>query len=150
MNFRQVDVSDKPVTFRSATATGVLRLRAETLRVIRKGGVEKGDPLTLAEITGIAAAKMTPMLMPLCHPLKIESTEVRTRLRRDGVEATVTVSAHEKTGVEMEALTAVTVALLNVWDAVKRYEKNSEGQYTTTVIESVRVVKKVKKSIEIS
>lgn len=150
MNFRQVDISGKPVSYRSATASGVLKLRARTLKIIREGRVEKGDPLNLAKITAIAAAKLTPMLLPLCHPLRIESTNVKTRLLPTGVEATVTVSAHEKTGVEMEALTGVAVALLNIWDVVKPYEKDREGQYPTTVIQSVRVVKKVKQPIETS
>ena len=150
MDFRQIDISGKPVSFRSATATGILKLRAQTLEMIKEGRVEKGDPLTLAEITAIAAAKMTPTLLPLCHPLKIESTAVRIRLRASAVEVSATVTAHEKTGVEMEALTAVAVALLNVWDVVKQYEKDKWGQYRTTRIESIRVVKKVKLAIEIS
>ena len=150
MDFRQIDISGKPVSFRSATATGVLKLRVQTVEFIKKGRVEKGDPLTLAEITAIAAAKMTPTLLPLCHPLKIESTTVRIRLRASAVEVSATVTAHEKTGVEMEALTAVAVALLNVWDVVKKYEKDKRGQYRTTMIESIRVVKKVKRAIEIS
>ncbi len=118
------------------------------MKMIKSGKVEKGDPRTLAEMTAIAAAKMTPTLLPLCHPLKIESTIVRARLRPSGVEVTVTVTAHEKTGVEMEALTGVAVALLNVWDVVKQYEKDRKGQYPTTAIESIRIVKKVKRPIE--
>ena len=81
-----------------------------------------------------------------CHPLRIEQTQVTTRIRKESVEVTVTVSAHEKTGVEMEALTAVTVALLNIWDVVKPYEKDENGQYPSTRIENVRVVKKVKRN----
>ncbi len=150
VDFRQIDISSKPVSFRSATAIGILKLRAETLKIIKSGKVEKGDPRTLAEITAIVAAKMTPTLLPLCHPLKIESTRVRARLHPSGVEVTVTVTAHEKTGVEMEALTGVAVALLNMWDVVKQYEKDRKGQYPTTAIESIRIVKKVKRPIETS
>jgi len=148
MGFIQVDISGKPVSFREATATGRIRLKAETIRLMTKGELEKGDPLSLAKIAGISAAKQTSSLLPLCHPLKIEKTEVRTKVRSSAVEVTVTVSAHEKTGVEMEALTAVTVALLNIWDVVKAYEKDRSGQYPLTTIGPIRVVKKVKKPIE--
>jgi cyclic pyranopterin phosphate synthase len=150
VNFRQVDVSGKPVSFRSATASGVLKLRPRTVKITKEGKAEKGDPLILAEITAIAATKLTPTLLPLCHPLRIESTRVTTRLLPSGVEATVTVTAHEKTGVEMEALMGVSVALLNIWDVVKPYEKDKGGQYPTTVMQSVRVIKKVKRPIETS
>ena len=150
MNFKQVDISSKPVVYREATATGRIRLKSSTIRLIRGGKLEKGDPLSLANLTGILAAKQTPSLLPLCHPLKIEKTEVRTKVGDESVEVSVTVSAREKTGVEMEALTAVAVALLNVWDAAKSYEKDEKGQYPTTAIESIRVVKKVKRPIEAS
>src|SRR5438876_897242 len=104
MTFKQVDISSKPVVYREATATGRIRLKSSTLRLIRGGKLEKGDPLSLANLTGILAAKQTPSLLPLCHPLRIEKTEVRTKVGDDSVEVSVTVSAREKTGVEMEAL----------------------------------------------
>ena len=144
MIFRQADISKKPVTFRTATASGRIKLRRSTVERIRRGQTEKGDPKSLAEIAGMMAAKRTPELLPLCHPLKIESTTIETSIVPSGIEVTVTVSANEKTGVEMEALTATTVALLNVWDVVKSYEKDERGQYPTTQIEAVRVVKKAK------
>jgi len=144
MGFRQIDVSQKEVSFRKATAYGRIRLRRETISLIKKGKVEKGDPVSLAEMTGIQAVKKTPDLLALCHPLKVESTEVGVRLKPEAIEVTVTVSAHEKTGVEMEALTAVSVALLNIWDMVKQYEKDKEGQYPSTLIESLRVTRKSK------
>ena len=144
MGFRQVDVSRKPVSFRTATATGQIRLRRETISLIKKGKVEKGDPISFAEITGIQAVKKTPDLLALCHPLKVEGTDVKVLLKPEAIEVTVTVSAHEKTGVEMEALTAVSVALLNIWDMVKQYEKDKSGQYHTTKIESLRVTRKTK------
>ena len=140
----QVDVSRKPVIYREATATGRIRLRKETVRRIRKGSLEKGDPLQLASTMAIVAAKQTPALVALCHQLKIEKVEPKVKVGDDWVEVTVKVSAHEKTGVEMEALTAVSVALLNIWDVVKPYEKDSKGQYPSTSIESIRVTKKVK------
>jgi len=142
--FRQADISKKPVTFRTATASGRIKLRQSTVARIRKGLTEKGDPISLAEIAGMMAAKRTPELLPLCHPLKIESTTIETTIVPSGIEVTATVSANEKTGVEMEALTATTVALLNVWDVVKAYEKDGRGQYPTTQIQAVRVVRKAK------
>src|SRR5437667_1720740 len=148
MNFKQVDISSKLVVYREATATGRIRLKSSTVRLIRGGKMEKGDPLSLAKLTGILAAKQTPSLLPLCHPLRIEKTEVRTKVGDDSVEVSVTVTAREKTGVEMEALTAVAVALLNIWDVAKSYEKEEGGQYTTTAMESIGVGGTVKKAIE--
>ncbi len=144
VSFKQVDVSKKPASFRIAKASGRIRLKGGTVDRIRKGLAEKGDPMSLAKISGIMAAKRTSELLPLCHPLKIESTTIETSLSPSGIEVTATVSATEKTGVEMEALTATTVALLNIWDVVKAYEKDSRGQYPTTRIQDVRVVKKAK------
>jgi len=143
-SFRQIDISKKPATNRIATASGRIKLKQNTIRMIRKGLTEKGDPMSLAKISGIMAAKRTSELLPLCHPLKIESTTIETSLSTSGIEVTATVSATEKTGLEMEALTATTVALLNIWDVVKAYEKDSRGQYPTTRIQDVRVVEKVK------
>ncbi|HMD79286.1 MAG TPA: cyclic pyranopterin monophosphate synthase MoaC [Nitrososphaerales archaeon] len=141
---KQVDISGKPVVYREATATGRIRLKRETLRLIKKGRLEKGDPLKLASTMAIIAAKQTPAMVALCHQLKIERIDPKVKVGDDWVEVTVTVSAHEKTGVEMEALTAVSVALLNIWDVTKAYEKDSKGQYPSTSIESIRVTKKVK------
>lgn len=142
--FKQVDISKKPVTYRVATASGRIRLRPSTVARIRKSLVEKGDPISVSEIAGIMAAKRTHELLPLCHPLKIENTTIETTIISSGLEVTATVSANEKTGVEMEALTATTVALLNLWDVVKAYEKDGRGQYPTTSIENVHVVRKTK------
>ena len=148
MSFRQVDISKKPVSYREATAVGMIRLKPRTIRLIKEGKLEKGDPLSLAKLTGVMAAKQTPSLLPLCHPLAIERTEVKAKVTASAVEVSVTVSAHERTGVEMEALTAVAIALLNVWDVVKAYEKDEKGQYPDTLMESIRLVRKVKRPIE--
>jgi len=145
---RQVDVSNKEVVYREATATGRIRLKRGTVELIRKGGLEKGDPIPLAEAASVLATKLTPNVVLLAHPLKIEKVEPSVRLGEDWVEVTVKVAAHDRTGVEMEALTAVSVALLNIWDVVKGNEKDSEGQYPGTSIESIRVTKKVKKQVE--
>jgi cyclic pyranopterin phosphate synthase len=144
VSYKQVDISGKSVSLRTATAVGRIRLKPSTVKLIRQGRTEKGDPLSLAKITGIMAAKRTPELLALCHPLRIESTRVETLLQASGVKVTVSVSASEKTGVEMEALTAVSVALLNIWDVVKPYEKDGRGQYPTTQIYGVRVLRKLK------
>ena len=144
MPFKQIDVSRKPVVYREATATGRIRLKKSTVRLIKRGGLEKGDAVALASMTAIVAAKETPRIVALCHLLRIERVEPQVRVGADWVEVTVKVAAHERTGVEMEALTAVSVALLNIWDVVKAYEKDSTGQYPTTSIESVRVKSKVK------
>jgi cyclic pyranopterin monophosphate synthase len=145
MDIRQADISAKPVLFREATASGRIRLKPETVKRVREGLLEKGDALAISKTMAVLAAKKTPDMLALCHPLRIERTEVKTKFNEDSIEITVTVSAHEKTGVEMEALTAVSVALLNVWDVTKAYEKDEEGQYPSTRIEDIRVLKKVKR-----
>ncbi|MCL7393220.1 MAG: cyclic pyranopterin monophosphate synthase MoaC [Thaumarchaeota archaeon] len=141
---RQVDVSGKEVVRREAVARGFIKLRPETIQRIRSGALEKGDPLQVARLAGINAAKLTPFLLPLCHPLKLEHVEASLNVMDDGVEVMVRVVAHEKTGVEMEALTAAAIALLNIWDVVKQYEKDESGQYPLTEITSIRVLRKVK------
>ena len=145
MPFKQVDISSKEVIYREATATGRIILKGSTCERIRKGELEKGDPLSLAATSAILAVKSTPAMVALAHPLKVEKTEPKVVLGDGWVDVTVTVAAHEKTGVEMEALAAVSVALLNVWDVVKSYEKDQGGQYPTTRIESIRVTSKVKR-----
>ncbi len=144
MSIRQVDVSGKPIVRREAVARGFIKLREETIRRIKAGAVEKGDPLQVARLAGINAAKLTSLLLPLCHPLKLDHVDITCSIRDDGVEVTARVIAFEKTGVEMEALTAVTIALLNIWDVVKAYEKDEAGQYPETEISYVRVVEKRK------
>jgi cyclic pyranopterin phosphate synthase len=141
---RQVDVSRKPVQRREAVATGRIKLNPRTIQLIKEGKIEKGDPLQLARVGGILAAKYTPEIMPLCHQLRLEAVEVNLEIRDDHVEAVSRVVASERTGVEMEALTAVIGALLNIWDAVKQYEKDSSGQYPSTEIYGVKVISKVK------
>ena len=145
MGFKQVDISGKPVVYREATAVGRIRLKPSTIELVKKGALEKGDPVSLAGTTAVLAVKQTPSIVALCHPLKIEATAPTVRVGRDWIEVSVKVSAHEKTGVEMEALTAVAVALLNIWDVVKAHEKDSAGQYPSTEIGPIRVVRKVKR-----
>jgi len=141
---KQVDVSGKPMVRREAVARGFIKLRPETIKMIREGRVEKGDPLQVARLGGINAVKFTPILLPLCHQLKIDNVTIETRLMDDGVEVLARVKALERTGVEMEALTAVSIALLNIWDVVKAYEKDERGQYPETEITRIKVLEKLK------
>lgn len=139
-----MDVSRKPVVLRTAVAQGRLRLQAATIAAIRAGRVEKGDVMEVARTAAVLAAKNTPQILPLCHPIPLEGVEVSLRLGPQEVQATTTVTAHWKTGVEMEALVATTVALLTVWDLVKPLEKDAAGQYPTARLRDVRVVRKEK------
>ena len=132
---RMVDVSDKAVTARSATAAGRVLLSAECVAALRDGTVPKGDALAVARIAGIQGAKKTPDLIPLAHPLFLSGVDVTTEVTDDGVEITATVKTTERTGVEMEALTAVAVAGLAVIDMIKAIDK-------LAVITDVRVIAK--------
>ena len=140
-----VDVTDKPEIFREAKAKGAIKLKPETILLIREGKVEKGDPLYVAKVAGILAAKNTSTLIPLCHPLPLTKVEVYLQIVNDStVEVQTTVKTRAQTGVEMEALVAATVALLTVWDMTKQYEKDKRGQYPYTVIQDIRVIQKIK------
>jgi cyclic pyranopterin phosphate synthase len=124
-NARMVDVSEKSETERTATAKGAVVMSAETLRLIKSGGVKKGDVLSVAQLAGIMGAKRTPDLIPLCHPLALSSVTVELSLdeAKSAVEITATCKLKGRTGVEMEALTAVSVAALTVYDMVKAADK---------------------------
>ncbi|QNN51566.1 cyclic pyranopterin monophosphate synthase MoaC [Nocardioides mesophilus] len=132
---RMVDVSAKEVTARVAVATGRVRVSAEVIGLLRGEGVPKGDALGVARVAGIMAAKRTPDLVPLCHPLAISGVTVDLVVADDAVEITATVRTTDRTGVEMEALTAVSVAALTVVDMVKAVDK-------AAVIDDVRVQSK--------
>ena len=118
-----VDVGDKPVTDREAVARGTITMSAGALRLIRRGAVKKGDPLQTARLAGILAAKQTSALIPLCHPLPISSVHVELTPRARGYEIEARVRTTAQTGVEMEALTAVAVAALTIYDMVKAVDK---------------------------
>ena len=140
-----VDVTEKPEIYREAKAKGAVKLRPETIRLIREGKIEKGDPFNVAKVAGVLAAKNTSSLIPLCHPLPLTSVEVNLRIVGDSkVEVETTVKTKAQTGVEMEALVAATVALLTVWDMTKQYEKDERGQYPYTVMQDIRVIRKMK------
>src|SRR5271157_5811671 len=132
-----VDVSNKDEIFREATATGTIKLKAETIDLIQTGKIAKGDPIYTAKIAGILAAKKTSDLIPLCHPLPLTKVDVDLALDDSlpGVLITATAKVTGKTGVEMEALTAVSVAALTIYDMAKAAEK-------TMHIQNIRLVEK--------
>jgi cyclic pyranopterin phosphate synthase len=134
---RMVDVGDKPVTERTAIAKGEVRMKAETLALIREGAIKKGDVLTVAQVAGIAGGKRTADLIPFCHPLYLNHLSIDFELDDGlpGVKITATAKASGKTGVEMEALTAVSIAALTIYDMAKAAEK-------TMHIQNIRLVEK--------
>ncbi len=134
---RMVDVGGKPVTERVAIARGEVHMLPETLALIRAGALKKGDVITVAEVAGVMAAKRTADLIPLCHPLALNQVKVEIELDEHlpGVVITATARTSGKTGVEMEALTAVSVAALTIYDMAKAVEK-------TMHIQNIRLVEK--------
>jgi cyclic pyranopterin phosphate synthase len=139
-----VDVGAKAEVRREAVAAGRIRLRKETLEAIRTGEVVKGNVLATAHVAATLAVKDTPRLIPMCHAIPVTSVEVSFDQQEDAIEVTVTVRSVGRTGVEMEALTGVAVALLTIWDMVKSAEKDGHGQYPVTRIEDIRVLEKRK------
>lgn len=140
-----VDITVKPEIYRSARAIGKIRLRKETINRIRNGRIEKGDPFLTAKIAAIMAVKRTSDTVPLCHPIPITHIEINLKILDERtVEVEAIVKAKAKTGVEMEALNAVSTALLTIWDMTKQYEKDERGQYPETEIFSIKIIEKVK------
>lgn len=135
-----VDVAHKPDQVRTARAEGFIKLAPKTVQLIRENQMKKGDVLTIAEIAGIQGGKKTSDLIPLCHPLQITKIEVMAELQTDGVHVLSFSKCIGKTGIEMEALTAVNVALLTVYDMCKAVDKNM-------TIEGVKLIDKVKEDI---
>ena len=134
---RMVDVSDKPKVRRTARAEGTIRLSPETLQRIRENLIEKGDVLAAAKLAGIAGAKRTAQLIPLCHNIAIDCVDVQFELRPDSVRITAAAVCTDKTGIEMEALTAVALAALTIYDMCKAVDKNM-------AIGEIRLLEKVK------
>src|SRR5947209_4144930 len=120
---RMVDVSDKDITRREATARAVVSMQPATARLIQSGGVAKGDVLAVAQVAGVMAAKKTSELIPLCHPLPITGVDMQFDLQGSQLEIRATVRVTSRTGVEMEALTAVSVAALTVYDMCKAVDR---------------------------
>jgi len=137
---RMVDVSNKSQQLRIARATGFIRLSPEALYLVRENSIKKGDVLAIAEFAGISGAKMTSSLIPLCHPLPLTGISVNACQEEGGIRINSEVKCTGPTGVEMEALTAVQVALLTVYDMCKAIDKSM-------VIEDVRLVEKIKQDL---
>ena len=134
---KMVNVGEKPVTTRTAVASGRVLVNEETFRLIRSGGMKKGDVLTVAQVAGVMGAKRTPDIIPMCHPILIGGIDLELHLdeQRHSVEITATVSCDGRTGVEMEALTAVSTAALTVYDMCKAVQKDM-------VISDIRLLNK--------
>jgi len=141
---RMVDVGGKQDIKRRAVATGEIVLRRATLKAIMVGNLEKGDALGTAEVAALQAVKKVWEVLPHAHPIPITAAKVDLKVGKSSVRATVAVEATYKTGVEMEVLYGVLVALLTVWDMVKPLEKDEGGQYPLTKIRDVHVMSKVK------
>jgi cyclic pyranopterin monophosphate synthase len=135
-----VDISEKAEVARFARAEGFIRLEKETVRMIRENSMKKGEVLSIAEFAGIQGAKNTAQLIPLCHPLRLTHVSVQANLQEDGVMVTASVKTHGPTGVEMEALTAVSIALLTIYDMCKAVDQNME-------MGPVRLVEKIKGNV---
>jgi len=132
-----VDVGNKPLQIRTAIATGHITLNPETLELISENKMKKGDVLTIAEIAGIQGGKRTSELIPLCHPLLITKIEVKAKTDATGVRINAEAKCTGQTGIEMEALTAVSVALLTIYDMCKAVDKNM-------IIDEIRLIEKTK------
>ncbi len=132
---RMVDVSGKPVTAREAAAKGVVRMKPETLALMKEGKTPKGDVLATAQVAGFMAAKQTSSLIPMCHPLILDEVKVEFGFTEESVEITAAVKCSGRTGVEMEALTAVAVSALTIYDMCKAIDQ-------TMRIDSIRLVSK--------
>jgi len=141
-----VDVAEKPVIQRKAEASGRIILSPNTVHKIRKGEIKKGDPLLVAEIAAMNAAKQTHILIPHCHGILLSTVKVSFEIREGYIDAFCFVSSRARTGVEMEALVGVSMALNTVWDMVKYLEKDKDGQYPDTRITDIRVTLKEKGS----
>ena len=140
-----IDISEKNSILRIATASGKISLKKETIGRIKNKNVKKGDVFTIAKIAAINAVKKVPDLIPLCHPIPINNVDIAFNYEGDNIiRVECTVKSISKTGVEMEALMGVNIALLNIWDVVKMYEKDSKGQYPITVMTDMKVDEKIK------
>jgi cyclic pyranopterin monophosphate synthase len=139
-----VDVTEKPIIRRQAEAAGKIILSAKTIERIKAGKIKKGDPLQVAEVAAMNAAKQTHLLIPHCHQIPLDSISAAFHITEDGIEVRCLVKAQARTGVEMEALVGVSAALNTLWDMVKYLEKDDAGQYPWTRIVEIRVLNKKK------
>lgn len=139
-----IDIGAKPIVHRRATATGLLQLSSQSKDAILNGEIKKGDVLEASTIAAIQAVKETPRIIPHCHPIPLEGCRVDWSWENNHLRCTVEVSAHYRTGIEMEALTGVSAGLLCALDMVKSLEKDSDGQYPETRITDIIVLEKRK------
>jgi len=139
-----IDITEKKIISREAIASGKIFLRKETIKKIKNKQIKKGDVLETARIAGINAVKQTQLLIPHCHQIPINFTDLEFNFSNNFVEAVCTAKTEAKTGLEMEALVGVSICLNTIWDMVKYLEKNRAGQYPTTRITEIKIVKKVK------
>jgi len=139
-----VDISEKKETARTATASGKIKLKTETIKLIKNRQVEKGDVLEIARVSGMLAVKKTPETIHHCHQIPITSIKIDFEISEDHIEAVVKVKAVAKTGVEIDALCGASAALLTIWDVVKKYEKDENGQYPKTEIYDIKILEKIK------
>ncbi len=140
-----VDITNKNIVYREARAYGRIRLKKETINAIKKGEIKKGDVFTITRVASIMAVKNTSTSIPLCHNIQITHVDLDFKIGEDYIEVYVIVKTNERTGVEMEALHGVSIALLNIWDMVKYLEKDDFGNYPYTKIEEIKVLEKIKK-----
>lgn len=141
---KMMDITDKGFQLRTAKASGEIILKKETMEAIKKGEIIKGDVLNTAQTAAILAVKNTPNMIPLCHPVPINSVAVDFEMHETKISCVCTVKANYKTGVEMESLAGASMALLTIWDMVKYLEKDEDGQYPKTRINSIEVISKEK------
>ncbi len=139
-----IDVTGQPVVRRMAEAAGKIILSLDTIKKMEEGGIKKGDPFLVAEVAAMNAAKQTHLLIPHCHQIPLDTVKVTFEIVEATVEAKCLVRSQARTGVEMESLIGVSVALNTLWDMVKYLEKNEQGQYPSTMITDIRVLRKEK------
>ena len=132
---KMVDVTDKGVTHRTASAAGTIYMNPETIAAVRSGGITKGDVLSVAQVAGIMAAKRTSEIIPMCHPLMLSGIDIRFAVNQNSIDMFSDVRCHGETGVEMEALTAVSAAALTIYDMCKALQKDM-------TISNIRLLKK--------
>ena len=143
-----INISEKKDMKRWAKAQGQLILSEATMKAINDGKIRKGDPFEIAKIAALLAVKKTPELIPHCHPIPLTSIQMDFHVDGNEITCHCCVRATYKTGVEMEALMGVSIALLTIWDTVKYLEKDDDGQYPIAMIQDIRVIEKIKEEIQ--
>jgi cyclic pyranopterin phosphate synthase len=145
---KMVDISEKPDMIRRAVAVGEIRLKHETIEAIKNKKIVKGEVLETARIAAVMAVKSTPYAIPMCHQINVTGIDVKFEVEKEVIDVAVEVRSVGKTGVEMEALHGVSVALLTIWDMVKSAEKDETGNYPSTEIINIGVLEKSKSNFK--